>query len=333
MSEPLLRLDSVGVDLLHEGALEPVIHEVSLALDRREVVGLVGESGSGKSMTARAILRLLPPGARTRGDVLLDGDEMPMEGSALSEVRAHRIAMIFQDPRASIDPLYTNEDHITEGLRVHEGMSRRAARARALELLGSVGITDGERVLDSHPGELSGGMLQRIMIAGALAGDPDLLIADEPTTALDVTIQSEILAIFERLRNERGLAILFITHDLEVASAVCDRVLVMYAGRIMEEQQTGELFRAPRHPYSAALLAARPHLGARAEQLATIPGRPPSAFEAIAGCPFHPRCAFSEDQCTTEVPPLKAVEGGASSACRRIAEIGSELTSGVEAGA
>jgi len=309
------------------------VDDVSFTIGRGEVVGLVGESGSGKSMTARTILRLLPPQARARGEILLDGvDLLRVPRRALRQVRARRIAMIFQDPRAHIDPLWTSGDHLTEGLRVHAGLTRDAARARARELLAEVGIVEGERVLRAYPGELSGGMLQRVMIAAALAADPELVIADEPTTALDVTVQAEIVAIFDELRRERELAMLFITHDLELASVLCDRVLVMYAGRVMEEQPTGALFSAPLHPYSAGLLEARPALETRHERLAMIPGRPPTPTEAPPGCPYHPRCAFAQPACIEVVPPLRQIAAGALSACRRTEEIREELRPKVVAG-
>jgi oligopeptide/dipeptide ABC transporter ATP-binding protein len=323
---PLLELRSVTTELELNDRFWPVLNDVSFALARGEVLGLVGESGSGKSMTARTILRLLPPRARSRGEVRFDGvDLLRLPPRGLRAVRARRIAMIFQDTRAHIDPLWTSGDHVTEGLRVHKGLSRPAARRRAIELLRDVGILDPERVLGSYPGELSGGLLQRVMIAGALAGDPDLIIADEPTTALDVTIQAEIVAIFDALRRDRQLAMLFITHDLELASVICDRVVVMYAGRLMEEQTTAALFSSPLHPYTAGLLNARPRLDARHERLVVIPGRPPTALEAPPGCPFHPRCAFVQDACLAQVPPLRRIEGGGRSACLRTNEIRDEL--------
>ncbi len=326
MSAPLLELRSVTTELPFGERYWPVVNDVSFTLAQGEVLGIVGESGSGKSMTARTILRLLPTGARSRGEVLLEGtDLMQLPARALREVRARRAALIFQDPRAHIDPLWTVGDHLTEGLRVHKGAGRPGARRRALELLADVGITEGERVMRSYPGQLSGGMLQRVMIAGALAGEPDLLIADEPTTALDVTIQAEIVAIFDALRRDFGLSMLFITHDLELASAICDRVLVMYAGRIMEEQPTAALFAAPLHPYTAGLLNARPQIEARHERLTVIPGRPPTPVEASQGCPFHPRCAFAREACLEEAPPLRRLGETAASACLRVEEIRAEL--------
>jgi oligopeptide/dipeptide ABC transporter ATP-binding protein len=325
MSDALLELRGVTTELLIGGRMVPIVNDVSFAVARGEVVGIVGESGSGKSMTARTILRLLPERARTHGQVLFDGDDLlSLPARGLRALRARRIGMIFQDPRAHIDPLWRAGDHLTEGLRTHRGMPRQEARVRALELLADVGIVDGERVLRAYPGELSGGMLQRVMIAGALAAEPDLLIADEPTTALDVTVQAEIVAIFDALRRERSLAMVFITHDLELASAICDRVLVMYAGRVMESQQTASLFKSPLHPYTAGLLEARPAIEQRHERLAVIPGRPPTPVDAPPGCPFHPRCAFAEDACVAEVPPLRRAGDGLS-ACRRIGEIRDEL--------
>jgi oligopeptide/dipeptide ABC transporter ATP-binding protein len=326
MTEPLLALRSVTTELPIHGAYYPVVNDVSPTVAHGEVVGLVGESGSGKSMTARTVLRLLPPGARTSGEVLFDGLDLLAEGQrSLRAIRARRAAMIFQDPRAHIDPLWTAGDHLTEGLRVNGGLARNEAKRVALDLLAQVGITEGERVLGAYPGELSGGMLQRVMIAGALAGDPELLIADEPTTALDVTIQAEIVAIFDHLRRERELAMLFITHDLELASAICDRVVVLYAGRVMEEQLTEGLFAAPAHPYTVGLLAARPAVESRPERLTVIPGRPPTPIEAPSGCPFHPRCGFAAEACRTEVPPLRRRSSVAATACRRIDEIATEL--------
>lgn len=304
--------------------LAPVIVGLNLAISRGEIVGLVGESGSGKSMTARTIVRALPRGASIDGEVLVDGEDIASAGKArVRELRSSKLAMIFQDPRAAIDPLWKVGDYLTEGMRVHDGLGREQARARALELLADVGIDDGERRLRQYPGELSGGLLQRVMIAGALAGDPDFLIADEATTALDVTTQAEIAKIFVRLRRERGLAMLFITHDLALAAALCDRICVMYAGRIVEVQDAQGVFDGPAHPYSKALLEARPDVRTRRPALAVIPGRPTSALRAPSGCPFHPRCPFAIDECRVAEPRLELVDG-AETACIRARELTSE---------
>jgi len=323
---PVLELRDVVTELRAGGRYLTVVREVSFVLRRGEVVGLVGESGSGKSMTARSILRLLPRGGRTSGQIVFDGtDVLQADAVTLRHLRARRIAMVFQDPRAHVDPLYRCGDHLDDALRVHLRLDRTAARQRSLALLAEVGIVDAQRAYHAYPGELSGGMLQRVMIAGALAVDPDLLIADEPTTALDVTIQAEIVAVLDHLRRSRHLSALFITHDLELASMICDRVLVMYAGRVLESRRTEDLFARPLHPYTAGLLRARPLLETRRERLETIPGRPPRFGELEEGCPFAPRCGFVEDPCRSTVPVLREVDPGQATACRRSEELGPSL--------
>jgi peptide/nickel transport system ATP-binding protein len=328
MTAPLLRLDSVTTELRSDGlpvALR-VVDDVSFELARGEVIGLVGESGSGKSMTARTILRLLPKGATTHGSIRLDDTELlGLRNRALRETRARRIGVIFQDPRAHVDPLWTIGDYLSEGLRVHLRLGRAKASRIALELLADVGIDDGERVLRSYPHQLSGGMLQRVMIAAAIAMDPDLIIADEPTTALDVTIQREIISIFDQLRRQRELAMIFISHDLDLAAVLCNRILVMYAGRIVEEQPTDDLFADPLHPYSAALLNARPRIDSRLDRLTVIPGRPADPRDAPTGCPFHPRCNFAEQQCVGTRPPLRWTSPQAATACLRSEELRGRL--------
>jgi oligopeptide/dipeptide ABC transporter ATP-binding protein len=324
VSEALLELESVSTSLVVDGQLSPVIHDVDLVVHRGEIVGLVGESGSGKSVTARTVMRLLPPGARCTGSVRLDGVEIPLSGRRLAAARRRSMSMIFQDPRAHIDPLYRCGHHLTEGLATQRGLGRQAARAEALRLLASVGIAEPDRVYQAYPGEVSGGMLQRVLIAGALTGDPGLLIADEPTTALDVTTQLEIARLLDGIRRE-GRGILFITHDLDLAAVLCDRTLVMYAGRIVEEQPTGALFDAPLHPYTARLVGARPRLDRRMMPIPVIPGRAVSAFDAPSGCAFHPRCDYAAEACTVQVPPLERLSPTACSACLRVAEIGPEL--------
>jgi oligopeptide transport system ATP-binding protein len=317
--QPLLELRSLSAAA--GGGRIPLLFDVGFAIERGEIVGLVGESGSGKSLTARCITRSIPDGIQTRGEVRLDGQDLArMAPSALRQARARSLGVIFQDARLAVDPLWTIEDHLTEGMRVHDRLARPAARRQAVELLQRVGIRDGERRLGQYPGELSGGMLQRIVIAGALAGDPALIIADEPTTALDVTTQAEIVAIFAALRRDRGLAMLFITHDLGLAASLCDRVLVMYAGRIVESQAKGTLLSHPGHPYTRALVTARPSLQQQKKRLPAIMGQPASAATAPDGCPFHPRCPFALDACRREPPSLMPAPGGLS-ACLRRAEI------------
>jgi oligopeptide/dipeptide ABC transporter ATP-binding protein len=324
VSEALLELRSVSTSLRIGGQLAPVVQDVDLVVHRGEILGLVGESGSGKSMTARTIMRLLPPGARSSGQVLLDGAELPLSGRRLAAARRRQVAMIFQDPRAHIDPLYRNGFHLTEGLLAQRGLGREAARTEALRLLESVGIAEPERVFDAYPGQVSGGMLQRVLIAGALTGDPGLLIADEPTTALDVTTQLDIAALLDGIRRQ-GRGILFITHDLDLAAALCDRTLVMYAGRIVEEQPTGALFETPLHPYTARLVGARPRLDRRVVPMPVIPGRAVSAFDAPPGCAFHPRCDYAEEECAVREPALQRLSPSARSACLRVRQIAPQL--------
>ena len=305
----LLEIERLAVQLPVEGRMQTVLHDVSLSIDEGEAVGLVGESGSGKSMTARAVARLLPAGAQTSGAVRFAGEDvLALGGGALRRYR-ERVVMIFQDPRAHVNPVRRIGDFMTEGLRLHDVPRSEAAR-RAIEALRDVGIEDGARRLEQYPHELSGGLLQRVMIATMLLGEPRLVLADEPTTALDVTTQAEVMAILDELRRDRGLALLFITHDLELAAAVCDRTAVMYAGQIVETRLSSLLDRDPLHPYTAALAAARPDIGATSHRLAAIPGRPVSAFEAPDGCPFAPRCAFAQDRCREGRPPLRALDGG-----------------------
>lgn len=321
----LVELDGLMVDLVVQGTLRPVLHDVSLEIGKGEAVGLVGESGSGKSMTARAIARLLPGRAAVRGSVRFDGTEvLPLQGAELRAYR-RRIAVVFQDPRAHINPVRSIGDFLTEDLRTNEGVARSDAERRAIELLDVVGIADGARRLRQHPYELSGGLLQRVMIAAALLSDPELLLADEPTTALDVTTQSDVMALLDELRRDRGLAMLFITHDLELAGAVCDRTIVMYAGQVVEQQAAAALHEAALHPYTAALVAARPSIDATRDRLVAIPGRPLSAFEAPDGCAFAERCSFVEERCRSERPAIQAVAAG-TTRCRRAHELRGLLT-------
>jgi peptide/nickel transport system ATP-binding protein len=315
----LLEIDGLSAQLPVEGELRTVLHDVSLTIGPGEALGLVGESGSGKSMTARAIGRLLPPGARTSGSVRFDGrDVLALRGGELRRYR-EAVAMIFQDPRAHVNPVRRIGDFMTETLRL-KGVARDEAAARAARALRDVGIEDGQRRLGQYPHELSGGLLQRVMIATMLLGEPRLVLADEPTTALDVTTQAEVMAILDELRQGHDLALLFITHDLELAAAVCDRTAVMYAGQIVETNAADVLDRDPLHPYTAGLAAARPDIAASAHRLAAIPGRPISAFEAPAGCAFAPRCALAEDACREARPPLERLAGG-EVRCRRAGEL------------
>jgi len=318
---PLLEVEDLVVDLSVEGAMRTVLHQVSLSIRPGEAVGLVGESGSGKSMTARAIDRLLPAGAAVRGTMRFDGaDVMGLSGAELRRFRGE-VAMIFQDPRAHINPVRRIGDFTTEALRTNQNVPMEEAERRSVELLQSVGIEDGGRRLRQYPHELSGGLLQRVMIAAALLTEPRLLLADEPTTALDVTTQAEVMAILDDLRREFHLAMLFITHNLELAAAVCDRTAVMYAGQIVEVRESSLLHSDPLHPYTAALAAARPDISSTAVRLTAIPGRPLSAFEApMDACAFAPRCPHVRDACGKERPPLVELGGGLTR-CLRAQEL------------
>jgi oligopeptide/dipeptide ABC transporter ATP-binding protein len=320
----LLTIDGLTVDLAVEGARRVVLRDVSFDIGQGESVGLVGESGSGKSMTARAIARLLPNAAHQTGRIMFEGRDVAGFGGP--ELRAYRekVAVIFQDPRVHINPVRRIGDFMTEALRDRRGIRRSDVVDRAVRLLDQVGIADGRRRLDQYPHELSGGLLQRVMIATALLTEPSLLLADEPTTALDVTTQSEVMALIDDLRRDLGLAMLFITHDLDLAGAVCDRTVVLYAGQIMEEQSSAALHRVPRHPYTAGLIAARPDVARTAHRLDAIPGQPQSAFEAPDGCAFAPRCGFVEDRCHDDTPPLLSIDDGRVRCCR-VDEIANSL--------
>jgi oligopeptide/dipeptide ABC transporter ATP-binding protein len=318
---PLLELDAVSVRLPVEGSMQPVLQDVSFAIRPGEALGLVGESGSGKSMTARAIDRLLPPGAAVAGRIRFGGrDVMTLSGADLKRFRGE-VAMIFQDPRAHTNPVRRIGDFMTEALRTNAGVPMDEAARRAVALLKSVGIEDGERRLRQYPHELSGGLLQRVMIATALLTQPRLLLADEPTTALDVTTQAEVLAILDNLRSELRLAMLFITHNLELAAAICDRTVVMYAGQVVEVRESSKLHDQPLHPYTAALAAARPSIDATAHRLTAITGRPLSAFEAPAdACAFTARCPHAADVCRQRRPALVELDGGLTR-CARAGEL------------
>jgi oligopeptide/dipeptide ABC transporter ATP-binding protein len=330
-SVPLLELRDLRLDLPVNGELKRVLHDVSLEVFPGEAFGLVGESGSGKSLTARSIARLLPRGAVSSGEIRFDGESvMDLSGSALRRHRIGAVSMIFQDPRAHTNPVRSIGDFLTEVLVKELGVPASEARRRAVQTLGEVGIADGERRLRQYPHELSGGMLQRVMIACALLAEPRLILADEPTTALDVITQSEVIAILDELRRERGLALLFITHDLELAAAVCDRSAVMYAGSIVELQTSQQLNNEPLHPYSAALMAARPSVDVTSRRLAAISGRPLSAFETPFGCAFAGRCPHRQPRCVETAQELRAVAGGLVRCCRA-EELRGLLTVGEEA--
>jgi oligopeptide/dipeptide ABC transporter ATP-binding protein len=309
---PLLEISDLTVRLAGGGAdPKPVLDGVGLSLGQGEALGLVGESGSGKSMTVRAVTRLLPTGARLDGRIRFEGTDVTrLSGADLRTYRDTGVGMVFQDPRAHINPTRRIGAFLTEALVRNRGVGRREAAARARAVLEEVGIDEPERRLRQYPHELSGGMLQRVMIASVLLAEPRLILADEPTTALDVTIQAEVVGILDRLRRERGMGMVFITHDLDLALAVCGRVAVMYAGRIVELREAEDLHERASHPYTLGLLGSRPSIDGRTERLTAIPGRPRSAFEAGPGCAFADRCAHAREICTGTPPELREFRGG-----------------------
>ena len=297
---------------------QPAVRGISLDVAAGEAVGLVGESGCGKSVTWLAALGLLPAKARVAGSVKLGGEELL--GAAprvLDRVRGGRIAMIFQDPASSLNPVHRLGRQVEEALRLHRGMRGAAARAEARRLFDQVGIPDAARRLDAFPHELSGGQNQRVMIAIALAGRPELLVADEPTTALDVTIQAQILELLGTLRRDTGMALVLISHDLGVVAETCDRVCVMYAGRIVEEAPAAALFERPLHPYAQGLLGALPPIDGPRRPLAAIPGQVPEPWAMPPGCAFAPRCDRAIAACAEAVPPLRGLAPERSAACIR----------------
>jgi dipeptide transport system ATP-binding protein len=308
----LLEVKDLGVEF---GAFRAV-DNVSLHVDAGEVLGIVGESGSGKSVTALALMGLIDEPGRVHAQRLMfDGrDLLAMPLKERRSLLGKDIAMIFQDPMASLNPCFTVEFQLVETLRIHEGGSRKTLRARALELLKQVEIPDAERRLSAYPHQLSGGMSQRVMVAMAIACNPRLLIADEPTTALDVTIQAQMLALLIKLQRERGMALVLITHDLGVVAEVAQRVLVMYAGQVVETARVPDIFDAPRHPYTEALLSALPEHNIGQRRLRSMAGMVPGAFDRPSGCLLSPRCAYVQPRCRDERPALDG-DVGAQARC------------------
>ncbi|MEV5827004.1 ABC transporter ATP-binding protein [Spirillospora sp. NPDC052242] len=304
--DTVLDVSGLGLTIGAGARAVPLLADVTVRVAPGETVGLVGESGSGKSLTARAALGMTPRGARATGKIAVAGVDVLTAGRAdLRELRRTRVSMVFQDPRASLNPVRRIGDYLTEGLRAG-GVPARDAAARALDLLGQVGIRDPRGALRRYPHEFSGGMLQRVVIAGALSTEPALLLADEPTTALDVTTQAEVIALLKTLQSAHGTGILFVTHDLDLAAAICDRIYVMYAGRIVEEAAGTTLFEAPAHPYTRALLEASPSVHGDKVAIRAIEGRPKPLAEAPDGCAFRDRCPLADDACAAEVPALRA---------------------------
>ena len=323
MTAPLVAVCGLTVDFANGAQASRAVDGVSLEIAPGEALGIVGESGSGKSVTWLAALGLLPTKARVTGSVRLDGKELVGASRGdLEKVRGNRIAMIFQDPSSCLNPVHRIGRQLVEALGLHRGLRGRAAEAEALRLLDQVGIADARRRLSDYPHLLSGGLNQRVMIAMALAGQPDLLVADEPTTALDATIQAQILALLGNIRRDTGMALILISHDLGVVAENVDRVAVMYAGRLVEEAPGTDLFGSARHPYTQGLLAALPALTGPRRRLAAIPGTVPEPGNVPAGCRFAPRCPVAETRCATVPPPSRTIGFRHVTACHRQIESG-----------
>ncbi len=317
---PLLEVDNLRVSFHTRNGVVRAVNDVSFHVERGEVLGIVGESGSGKSVTCYSLMGLIPqpPGRIESGRALFDGvDLLHCSRKQLADIRGKRIAMIFQDPMTSLNPYLRVGDQIIEPLIIHGGVSKADAVQRALSALREVGIHDGQNRMRAYPHEFSGGMRQRVMIAMALIAHPELLVADEPTTALDVTVQAQILDLIKKLQSDHGMAVVFITHDLGVVSGFCDRVQVMYAGRVVETAGVDDVFREPKHPYNKALQRSIPAMQPKGEELYTIRGLPPDLSKPIPGCPFVPRCEYAQPECEAPVR-LETVAAGHESACTRV---------------
>jgi oligopeptide transport system ATP-binding protein len=317
--EPLLEVRGLKTQFFTQDGVVKAVDDVSFYLMPGETLGVVGESGCGKSITGLSIMRLIPdpPGKIVAGEILFDGQDLrTLSDDQIRRIRGNRIAMIFQDPMTSLNPVLTINRQISEALQLHMGMNKEQAKARAIELLKMVGIPNAEERIDQYPHQFSGGMRQRVMIAMALSCNPQLIIADEPTTALDVTIQAQILDLMRNLQSERDTGVLMITHSMGVVAGMADRVQVMYAGSIVETASTEEIFANPRHPYTVGLMKSIPRLDARTkEKLEPIRGLPPDLIDLPDMCPFVPRCNYAREKCEQKRPPLLEVNPNHHSAC------------------
>jgi len=325
--EPVLTVENLTVEFLTDVGWSTVVEDVSFHVGAGETLGIVGESGSGKTVTSMAVMGLVPqpPGRIRSGQIRLEGmDLLGLSSRQLEDVRGDRVSMIFQEPMTSLNPAYTVGDQIAETMRRHLGLSRKESKVRAVEMLSRVHIPNAQRRAKAYPHEFSGGMRQRVMIAMALCCEPTLLIADEPTTALDVTVQAQVLALIREIQTDMGMSILFITHDLGVVADVCDRVVVMYAGQVVEHAPAEELFHTPSHPYTDGLLRSMPAMAARTGQLHSIDGHPPMVGAMPTGCRFHPRCVHAIDAChhgESGSIPLVQVTPTQDSRCIRVGEL------------
>jgi len=320
--EKILEIEELKTYFFTEAGVVRAVDGVSFSLAQKESLGLVGESGSGKTVTALSILGIVPrPGRIVSGKILFEGENLlEMSDEEVRKRRGRRIGYVSQDPNSSLDPLFTVESQLAEVVLAHEKMAKTQAREKVAKLLEYVKIAEPEARMKAYPHELSGGMKQRIAIARALAGEPDLLIADEPTTNLDVTIQAQILDLLRSLQKELGMALLLITHDMGIIAEMTTRVVVLYAGRVAEVAKTREIFLSPRHPYTSALLNAVPRVDSK-KKLVPIPGNIPNLITPPSGCRYHPRCAYMVDKCAKEIPPLEEIGQGREVSCFRWHEI------------
>jgi len=331
---PLLEVEDLHLEFRIEDGTVRAVNGLSYVLGQGETLAILGESGSGKSVSAQAVMGILdtPPGFVTRGSVKFRGVELfePNKKTGtldhvVSEVRGTRIAMVFQDALTALNPVFTVGWQIGEMFRVHQGASRKEAKEKAIEMMERVKIPSARERVNSYPHEFSGGMRQRVMIAMAISLNPDVIIADEPTTALDVTVQSQIMELLGGLQQETGMGLILITHDLAVVAEVADRVVVMYAGRRMERGEVDEIYHRPSHPYTLGLMDSIARPDVHLDRLKPIPGTPPDLLRIPPGCPFHPRCGYAKERCSTEIPPLEAISDTHSSACFYWKEVQVEL--------
>ena len=321
---PLLDIANLQTHFFVRGQVAKAVDNVSLTIESGKTLGLVGESGCGKSVTAHSIIQLIPdpPGKIVGGQIIFSGNDLlAYSEKQMRKIRGNQISMIFQEPMTSLNPVFSVGEQVAEVIRLHKKLSAKETRARVIDMFQRVGIPAADQRLDEYPHQMSGGMRQRVMIAMALACNPKMMIADEPTTALDVTIQAQILDLMNKLKADTGASILFITHDLGVIAKFCDYVLVMYAGKIVERADVKTLFKGNRHPYTRGLINSLPHLGKKQQRLASIKGQPPDLLNLPKGCPFEPRCDYSVERCSCDYPPIEPVDKEHFISCWRWREI------------
>ncbi|EHQ63864.1 ABC transporter ATP-binding protein [Paenibacillus dendritiformis] len=317
MVSPIIEVQKLSISFHTDDGVVPVVHSVSFHIHPGEILGIVGESGCGKSVTSLSIMGLIPAmTGKVSGDIHFKGEKLPILSEAkMRKIRGNQIAMIFQEPMTSLNPLFTIGEQLTEALRIHKKTDKKRAKARAIEMMKQVGLGRAEALINEYPHQLSGGMRQRVMIAMAMMCEPELLIADEPTTALDVTIQAQILELMKKLNQETKTAIMMITHDLGVVAEMCQRMVVMYAGKIVEEGDVRTIFQHPKHPYTIGLIQSVPDMREKKERLYSIPGQVPKPGSRRQGCSFAPRCAHATERCVSEEPSLQSFANGQKVSC------------------